>query len=366
MNLKRTKLVHGVLVAAIFAAVTASALMAGCSASSTSTDKWDGSADTSWFDGSKSEYTLRSAEELAGLATLVDSGDTMEGVTIKLGVNVDLDGLDWEPIGGDPSYGGTTFEGNFDGQGNTITGLHILSHLTCQAFFGSVREGTLSNFSLKGDVQGRANAAGVVATAINENFVNIVSDVDVFSTGFYKNVDTAGLCGIYFADDPGSTFEFRDCVNNGGIRANDWEVAGLASGLGLSEGTELKLTNCENHGYVSVNASSKKPADAIAGLVAICDGRGTYTFENCKNVAQVKGSEVAGVAGLVGSIATENTTFKNCSNSGDIETGALNEGSVAAGILAYAGNAGYRVEGCSNTGALTSFNGKTFDIALGR
>jgi len=53
---------------------------------------WDGTADTTWYTNNKSatEYTINTAEKLAGLAKLVNGGGSngtydMSGKTIKLG-----------------------------------------------------------------------------------------------------------------------------------------------------------------------------------------------------------------------------------------------------------------------------------------
>ena len=47
-------------------------------------DTWDGSADTTWYNGSEAEFTITSAEELAGLAVLVNNGTNFSKKTIKI------------------------------------------------------------------------------------------------------------------------------------------------------------------------------------------------------------------------------------------------------------------------------------------
>ncbi|HAA25917.1 MAG TPA: hypothetical protein DCE11_07365 [Ruminiclostridium sp.] len=52
---------------------------------------WNGTADTSWYDPSASEYTLTTAEELAGLAQLVNNKiHDFTNKTIKLGADIVL------------------------------------------------------------------------------------------------------------------------------------------------------------------------------------------------------------------------------------------------------------------------------------
>lgn len=51
---------------------------------------WDGSADESWYSEGAQAYNLITAEELAGLASLVNKGVTFEGKTITLGADIFL------------------------------------------------------------------------------------------------------------------------------------------------------------------------------------------------------------------------------------------------------------------------------------
>ena len=58
------------------------------------TDIWDGTADTSWYTGheTESEYHITTAEQLAGLAQLINTGTiTFEGKTVYLDNDLDLD-----------------------------------------------------------------------------------------------------------------------------------------------------------------------------------------------------------------------------------------------------------------------------------
>ena len=67
-------------------------------------DTWDGTADTSWYTSAPdaSEYLISTAEQLAGLAQLVNDKATpvlFGGKTIYLDNDLDLSGTQWTPIG---------------------------------------------------------------------------------------------------------------------------------------------------------------------------------------------------------------------------------------------------------------------------
>ena len=90
---------------------------------------WSDSADTNWYteNPDQTSYTISSAEQLAGLAKLVNEGNQLSGKTITLDSDIDLSGRAWTPIGDAPrvdySTGIAAFAGKFIGNGHTINGL---------------------------------------------------------------------------------------------------------------------------------------------------------------------------------------------------------------------------------------------------
>jgi len=146
---------------------------------------WNITANTAWYNESASTYTITTAEQLAGLALLVNSGITFEGKTITLGANIVLNdtsaqggwrswngstiGLrQWEPIG----YVITTpFKGIFNGNGKVVRGLFINGFADNQGLFGVVSEGSVSNLGLAGFyVGGRANVGSIIGSAGTQYF----------------------------------------------------------------------------------------------------------------------------------------------------------------------------------------------------
>lgn len=123
------------------------------------TDAWDGTADTSWYNDTDTEFVITTAEQLAGLADLVDAGNTFEGKTIKLDKDLDLyvEGENGELVSFDPiGYGyDIVFKGTFDGQGHTIKNLYQngwslgLSYGTQGGgLFASVVDATIKNINI--------------------------------------------------------------------------------------------------------------------------------------------------------------------------------------------------------------------------
>jgi len=82
-----------------------------------------GTPDTTWYSSGSSPYMLTTADQLAGLAQLVNNGtDSFSGKTIQLDADISLSAYaDWTPIGTSTN----PFKGTFDGQNHTISDLTI-------------------------------------------------------------------------------------------------------------------------------------------------------------------------------------------------------------------------------------------------
>ena len=137
----------------------------------TGSQPWDGAAaDTQWYDRQPEAdcYTISTAAQLAGLAKLVNEGNSFSNKTVLLGASIDLNGQEWTPIGGTDT--GKTFAGAFDGQGQTISNLKITRGLENTGannrvgLFGSgTGAGKIQNFTLhNAEVSGCLYVAAVL------------------------------------------------------------------------------------------------------------------------------------------------------------------------------------------------------------
>lgn len=101
-------------------------------------------ADTSWYTGDKTEYVITTADQLHGLSKLSADGALADGITIKLGQDIDLKGANFEPI----DY----FCGTFDGQGHTIKNVlidvHQCSVRNYMGLFREVEDSTIKNLKV--------------------------------------------------------------------------------------------------------------------------------------------------------------------------------------------------------------------------
>ncbi|MCL2284567.1 MAG: hypothetical protein FWC26_14730 [Fibromonadales bacterium] len=162
---------------------------------------WDGTNDTAWYASNPlaTEFTISTAEELAGLAVLVNNGNSFQGKTVMLGANIVLNdtagwrkwdenttGLEqWIQIGSS----GKAFRGNFDGKGFIISGLYINSTGDNQGLFGVAFGGKISNVGLVGFyVGGKDNVGSIVGssrcTALDNDSTQYCSDGVIKNYGF--------------------------------------------------------------------------------------------------------------------------------------------------------------------------------------
>ena len=225
-------------------------------------DTWDGTSDTSWYDPANplTEYEIGTAEQLAGLAQLVSADTTFDGVTFILTKDIDLycedttanadgDPLTFRPIG-DHSKNGT-FEGVFDGNGNTIYNLYQngwdlgyeWGAYGSYGLFGNLNDATVKNLTLSGgesyieggDVSFVAGSAtgtcvfenitikdSIAATynngcggiigwsgAGNYTFKNITIAEDAVLAGLWGSFDSS-IGGIVGQGEPGATYNFEN------------------------------------------------------------------------------------------------------------------------------------------------------------
>jgi len=119
--------------------------------------------DSGYLEDDSGNVSISAPEGLAWLASLVNglNGQTpnnFSGRTITLTEDIDLDGHDWIPIGGEA----TAFSGSFDGNGKNITNMNV----------------NLTSYESTGNVY-----AGLFGVAVNANLRNIIIDGTVSVSG---------------------------------------------------------------------------------------------------------------------------------------------------------------------------------------
>ena len=118
--------------------------------------EWNGKSDTSWYNKTSKKFHLNKAEQLAGLAELVNVGeDDFKHKTIYLDSDLDLNWHNWLPIGGkvvDEAWYKSSykrcFSGTLDGKHHFIKNLNTDSSDYCHGLFGYVVNGTIKRIKV--------------------------------------------------------------------------------------------------------------------------------------------------------------------------------------------------------------------------
>lgn len=158
-----------------------------------------------WYDKDESVYNISTAEELAGIAYLVNNNFTdFAGKTFIITNDISLLGNYWMPIG----LGNKYFQGNIDGGNHTVSNIDIRTATSgspfSSGFFIQLKNSNIKNINFLGEISVGTNYVGFLcAVAYNCNFENIKincgldyyrTDISV-STSYSYNSIMAGMVG---------------------------------------------------------------------------------------------------------------------------------------------------------------------------
>ena len=250
-------------------------------------------------DGTKSDpYQIGSADDLRAFAEKVNGGKTDANTRAELTDDIDLNNQSWYPIGTSSS---NPYEGTFNGDGHTISGLYIDSDDNDQGLFGYVSgSGKIENLSVSGSVSvsGSDHVGGVVGLNLG-TVINCAFSGSVSGTGDY----VGGVVG----DNDGGRVE--NCYNTGEVSGNSY-VGGVV-GYNIGGG---RVTNSYNTGAVSGLVSGT--GSYVGGVVGHNSGS---IVENCYNTGEVSGPD-RGNSNYVGGVVGYNDigTVTNSYNIGNV------------------------------------------------
>ena len=287
---------------------------------------WDGTMQTVTPDA-EGNYSVANAAELAYIANLVNTGNTLAGKTVTLTGNVDLNGHNWIPIG----YW-ETFEGTLDGAGYSISNLvHESTDLDCYiGLFGCTNNATIKNLTVKniyikvlGDDSWAGGQCGGIIGFPNGNTV-------------LENVNVLGTVQIEAAPE-----------NLGGQRV------GAVIGGDSNKSKSLVLNN------VTVNVTEDSYVKGylyVGGVIGAPYSKVTLTNVTSNIDVYSTNGMVGGIIGL----SQVNSTLTNCSSSGDVyrvvtaASATENQWMRIGGIIGCWANASgtTTLDGCSYTGTL--------------
>ena len=274
---------------------------------------WDGSY-APWTHGSGTQadpYLIEHPWHLAWLAHQVnDSAYTYNGQYFRLTTDLDMNNLEWTPIGNSTT---NCFKGNIDGDGHLIDNIKITATSGNVGLFGVINNASIINLEVKSTITTNTPSSYTYGPfTVSGGIVAIVhgSNNYISNCGHTGNVTHSGSQGGW----------------HGGI-------------IGWMNG-EITLSNCHNYGNIKDNASNCNQnafcscESHLGGLIGYCNA--TATLTDCSNNGTVEGKLGQGngyhygsyTGGLIGDIASGITiSISNSFNNGNI-TGEYSGGLV--------------------------------------
>ena len=201
------------------------------------------------YDADTNTYSIATAEGLQAWNEAVQSDPSLH---CTLTADINLTGREWTPVGNS----GQTYNGTFDGQGYSITGLAITTNSTGgenAVLFGSVgSNGTVKNLQLK-DVNCDVQQNGVAGGIANSNYGTITA---CSVTGEIKanNGAAGGIAVINFGTITACWFDgnLTTSYDNGGIAAYNYSTittcfyGGNAGHGAYNQGGTIDATKVDN------------------------------------------------------------------------------------------------------------------------
>lgn len=338
-------------------------------------EPWDGETVVVPTPDSKGNYSIKKAEELAGVLQMVSEGADLAGKTVKLTDDISLSGQKWNSIG----TSANKFNGIFDGQDHKIAGLTA-------PLFGNLGEGAeIKDVELDAESNYSALAK---QTDGNVNISGVTINGQVSKSSAFSKLGCAGLVS-YAAT---GTLTIDNCRNNAEIADNAYCAGGLvgrtacpvviknsenhgkvistrysegkAAGMIGMPAAETTIENCHNYGVIEV-ATSK--SGAAGGLVGWFNGALTVTGSTNEadvNLTVSKANSISVAGGIYGGSGwgTGKKTFTNCENSGNVTVTATSLDAVATteyqyglyagGIMGTTSYDATELTGCVNSGVI--------------
>ena len=240
-------------------------------------DYWTPSASS--LTPTSSVYTISSPNELAKLGEMVNGGNTLYGYTVKLTGDLDLSAHLFSQIGSSSH----SFEGTFDGDGFTITGLKMNDTSSYLALFRDIGSfGTVKNLGLIDTrVIGNAYSAGIAG--YNSGTIDACFNIGQVSGSQY----VGGIAGYNYGT-------IKRCFNTGDISGTGASSQFIG---GITGWNDEKIEDCYNTGDIS-------GANNIGGITGRNHGGAlTGSISRCYNTG-----DISGIGSSVGSIAGQNSS----------------------------------------------------------
>ncbi len=334
----------------------------------------------------------------------VGTGFCNEDGTVVLNNDIDLSAFDnWTTMGynGDGSLNGVeiVFNGVFDGQNNTVSGLNIV-HRTyshpieytdaagvvqtvynnCAGLFGAISDDAeIMNLTVEGtiledytDPNGTWSYAGGITAQMYGGTIRNCTSETIVSVGAGSSAKTriGGIAGRIAASHGDCRIE--NCTNRGNLNIAfpvykaQQAIVGGCFGIIADDaaGNTISVSGCSNRGEITLtNSGNDSYVGGIVGYATRAKGI-DGTLDNLRNYGKVSGGDTSGTSFYVGGIAARINyhTFTDCVNEAGADVSFIGAAASTTeigvgGIVGVTNNANNTatavIENCSNHAAVS-------------
>ena len=255
-------------------------------------DTWDGTADTSWYDENETEFHLKTAKQLAGMAKLINNDTAyFKDKTVYLDNDLDLGGHEWISIGDGANTDRGSFQGVFDGQSHVIYNLYSHEGLKSEnkdnnnnlyrnGLFGSIYNATVKDLGIENaDIVIPMNdtstyGKGILVDWMTDSTINNCYTTGSITGGSYIEKYIGGIAGFLNGNNSISQCYSTAAITGnydgeyyaeqeGGLEPMDcWDSLGGI--VGASYTGQVTISDCWFGGEIVVN-SIQAPVGGIIG-----------------------------------------------------------------------------------------------------
>lgn len=247
---------------------------------------YSGVPDTSWYDASKTEFTLTTADQVLGFFALRHGNTSFKGMTVKMATDVVYNpgstpeevkagAFNWWAINSN-----NLFEGTFDGQNHTFSGFRFIASGSCtRGMFGSMGEGsTIKNLKMVNSYfcgpEIDKDTFGLLVSRVR-GMNNTISNVTVENALYEYGEGKMGIVGGLVGKVEGASITIENCTVAGTMNMNAKICGGLIGNIS-SASASVTIKNCTN----KINIAA---VDNVGGIAGKKNADATLVVENFTN-----------------------------------------------------------------------------------
>ena len=307
-------------------------------------------------DSTAGTFFITSADNLRELSELVSSGAVYgenhlyADASYVLDADIDLSGMNWEPVGNSEN----PFNGSFDGNGHVISNMSIDSGGDYAGLFGYVENASFRNIRLTDiNISGTQTRIGGIAGYVQKSatftdcsVTGTISAEEEEKSNLYvggimgRNNDAYGgnvtmsgcssdvtitlnnpygrVGGIAGSLDPGS---IDSCFSLGSIRGRASYIGGIMGRAG-----DVDVTDCYSGGTIEASCGG---AGGIVGYLDTSDVKNCYTTSSVSCNGEVVSGQEQMAGGIAGMVAGK------CTAAGCVALNPLLSGEIYGSTAAY-------------------------------